>query len=520
MQNNSLSQKSTRRTRLLLALELMLLSVNAQASVIAKDSYTVASGQSVAIQLVNANETVEITSDPRNGTLKSNGDGSYTYTPKTNFTGSDSFSFAVDIAADPGADPYSSPIIGRSTVIIQVTDTSSIDPETNPNESAAISSIQDSKEFTEFNKYYAQLSTENQQLVAASITPLQTAAQLNTSLSQSSAQAKNASTRMNSLRSASITPGLQVNLNGHGFNPFAAGDDFSNELFDGRLGVYVNGEYGEGNRVSTKYEVGSDSDNYGFTAGADYRISNDWIAGAAFGYSESDSVYNRDAGAMMNYAYSGTIYTSYNLTDNFHVDGVFTATGNQYDSSRNVFIPDASGNLTQVQARSNFWGDQQRFSIGAGYSLPIDAFTVGLRARTEYGRVNIDSYKESGATANGSDLNLKVEEQFNDTVITAVGFDLSYAYSSSIGVFVPQINLDWEHEFKNDSRDISVHYLIDPTTAYKITTNSPDRDYLNFRAGVSAMFAHGLSAFVQYETLLENRYDALHTGRFGVRWDF
>jgi outer membrane lipase/esterase len=505
-----------------LALLLLLTHSHLQAAIVVQDSYSVTTGQAVKITLVNANEPVSITSSTQHGKLVSNGDGSYTYTPDSDYSGQDSFAFAVDIASDAGTDPDSSgfPITGSGTVsLFVISDTSSV--STSPNVNQSIGTTCSSGSFSEFCKDYENLSPENQRLVAESITPLQTAAQLNTSISQSSAQTQNASTRLQALRSSGMTTGLQVNLNGQSFNPVAAGDDgFSNELFDGRLGVYINGQYGEGNRVSTQYEVGSDSDNYGFTAGADYRINNDWVAGAAFGYAESDSVYNRDAGDLMNRAYSGTIYTSYNVTDNLHIDGVFTATGNKYESSRNVLIPDANGNLTRVQAQSNHWGDQQRFSIGAGYSLPIESFTLGLRARTEYGRVNIDSYREKGAEANGSNLNLSVEEQFNDTVITALGFDLSYAYSSSIGVFVPQINLDWEHEFKNDRRDIAVRYVIDPNTMYNITTNSPDRDYLNFRAGISAIFANNLSAFVQYETLLENRYDALHTGRFGIRWDF
>ncbi len=488
------------------------------ADIIAPASVSTMTGQPVNVIIADGDEEVKITSGPEHGSLTNHQNGWVTYVPDTGFSGTDSFVFAALL---PGV-----PVEGVGKVQILVS------ADNYPNEAQSIVTIidSDSPELQQFYKNLTEsgLSPEQQALIVQSITPLQTANQLNSSIIQMNRFTSQAAARIQTLRGGGQgrgqrqKQGVQVSLNGKHWNlaspnMASAGDDESAiDLFGGRLGFYVNGEYSEGDRVNTQLEVGSESENFSFAVGSDFWITDQWVAGAAFGFGESDNRYNRDAGSLLNRAYSGTLYTTYNVTENFYLDGVMTFTGNEYESSRNLLIPDENGDVSSVSAHSNHWGDQQRFSLGVGYSLPIDGWTFCVRGRAEYGRVNIDAYREKG----DSDLNLQVEEQFNDTVLTVLGADLSYSYSSSIGVFVPQINLDWEHEFKNDSRDISMRYVNDPTSPFLIKTNSPDRDYLNFRAGVSAIFAHGLSAFVQYETLLENRYDTLHTGRMGIRWDF
>lgn len=350
--------------------------------------------------------------------------------------------------------------------------------------------------------------------------PGQAAGQANSAFSQSSSQTSNMSNRMFELRKhlrddekdtklSALTPALSSLGSGAGDTYEAGG------LLDDRLGVYVNGEFSKGQRINTGRELGYDADNAGLTIGADYRLTDQFLMGAAFGYADDKSQFKLNRGQLLNRGYSGSIYGSYSVTDNFFVDGIFTYTHNDYDSERRLKFPSA-GKYVLGSSYSDHQGDQQRLSAGAGYQWPMGPWTLGLNARSEYGRVNIDPYAESGETP----YNLRFDKQFQQSVLSSLGWQVNYVYSTPWAVLQPQLNLDWWHEFMNNSRTILAYKANGPAYPGKIRTNDPDRDYLTLRAGVSAVFAHGLSSFMQYETLLENRYDTLHTARVGVRWDF
>jgi len=72
----------------------------------------------------------------------------------------------------------------------------------------------------------------------------------------------------------------------------------------------------------------------------------------------------------------------------------------------------------------------------------------------------------------------------------------------SSGVIVPQIRLDWVHEFEDDGEAITAQYLEDINqTKFKVETESLDSDYLDVSVGLSAQFPHGRSGFISYRTL-------------------
>jgi len=359
--------------------------------------------------------------------------------------------------------------------------------------------------------------------VIESLIPGQIAGQMNSSFSQSSSQSSGLAQRMLELRKQfkqENTPGMKLGANASSFGQMfggGAGDAMSaNALLDDRLGVYANGQFTKGNRITTEWEKGFGMDNAGLTLGADYRLTDDLVLGAAFGYTDDHSQYDNNGGRLLNRGYSGSLYGSYNVNDNWYVDSVFTYTLNDYDSDRWLLVPNEVGTLETRSSMSQHQGDQQRFSVGTGYDIPIGPWTVGLRGRTEYGRANIDRYGETGP----SPFNLRVDKQFNDSVQTILGTQLSYALSMPWGVLQPQVNFDWQHEFKNDSREILTSFNFNNVLPFVMRTNNPDRDSFMLRAGMNAVLAHGISSFMQYETLLDHRYDTQHTARLGVRWDF
>jgi outer membrane autotransporter protein len=137
----------------------------------------------------------------------------------------------------------------------------------------------------------------------------------------------------------------------------------------------------------------------------------------------------------------------------------------------------------------------------------VAGLTLGPIARLNYSRADLDGYQENiDSTDAGSGLALSVEGQKITSFSTVLGGQVSYAISLPWGVVLPQLRLEWEHEFENDSRTIRANFLEDPTpddtSQIQLLTDAPDRDFFNIAAGVSAVLRRGLSAFVQYQTVI------------------
>ena len=155
--------------------------------------------------------------------------------------------------------------------------------------------------------------------------------------------------------------------------------------------------------------------------------------------------------------------------------------------------------------------------LAGGYDFNFGALTLGVRTKAQYSHMQVNQYSEIGV----SGLNLAVNQQKNQSMLTELGGQLNYAISTSFGVVQPQLNFDWNHEFMNNTRDVISRFVGDSSgTAFMINTNTPDRDYFNLRPGISTVFPNGLSSFVNYETLLGYRYGTIHSVNAGVRLEF
>jgi outer membrane autotransporter protein len=158
-------------------------------------------------------------------------------------------------------------------------------------------------------------------------------------------------------------------------------------------------------------------------------------------------------------------------------------------------------------------------SFGTGYDFSTGGFTFGPFARVNYIMVDIDGYREEiDNTDPGFGLVLEFESQDVESLTSVVGAQASYAISTGLGVLLPQVRFEWEHEFKDESRTITARFVADPTrTPIEYVTDNPDRDFFNVGVGLSAIFRVGLSAFVHYETVLGLEDVTVHDIVLGVR---
>lgn len=279
-----------------------------------------------------------------------------------------------------------------------------------------------------------------------------------------------------------------------------------------RLGAFINGNFIFGDRDRTDRQDGFDFDSKGVTAGVDYRLTDSVVLGIAFGHVSSDVDIDGFGGELDSDSYNMSTFGTYYLGD-FYVDGIFSYGWNDYDATRRIVYPSVN-----TAAKSDTDSQQYAINVGAGYDFHMNGFTLGPIGHVQYLHTDIDGYEESGAEGGHS---LTVSDQTIKSLLISLGGRVNYAVSTRIGVFVPELRFEWNHEFENDTRFVEARYSFDPfNTVFGIPTDAPDRNYFTFGAGVSSTFAHGISGFVDYQTLVGLTDVSSHMVTAGIRVEF
>ena len=268
-----------------------------------------------------------------------------------------------------------------------------------------------------------------------------------------------------------------------------------------RWGSFVNATVIAGDKDKTGKETGFNFRSEGITAGADYRISDKLVVGGALGYAGKDSDFKGNAGNMDIDNWHLSTYGSYYRSEAFYLDGLIRLGKNNIDTRRRINLP---GDPLQ-EGVGDTTGWEYAISLSGGYEYSRNALTFGPYGRLGYIRTSINSYTESasnpGGTGSGSVLT--IDNQDVDSITAALGSQLSYAISARNAVYLLQLNGEWEHEFRDNSRTIAAQFAYDPTrTSFDIASDSPDRNYFNLGLGVTAVFANGRSGFLHYESRL------------------
>ncbi|HHJ38531.1 MAG TPA: autotransporter outer membrane beta-barrel domain-containing protein [Methylothermaceae bacterium] len=306
--------------------------------------------------------------------------------------------------------------------------------------------------------------------------------------------------------------GVQLFRNGNPLKGGNAGDDTD----FGKIGIWLNTSYHIGDVDSTFSHRGFNFENWGVTAGADYRFTENLVAGGSFSYITSDNDFDGDGGGSNNDSYIGSIYGSYYITDAFYVDGIASYGGINFDITRNIryAIP---GDTVETRARADTNGEQYGFALSTGYQLHWQSLNFTPYLRFSYLGFHVDDYKEKG----GNGWGMRFREQNTRSVKTVLGAQTSYAISLPWLVLTPQFRAEWHHEYKDNARNITASFLGDPVAQeFLIKTPKPDRNYATFGVDFAATFAHGASAFVNYEALVGYRNVSSHKIMLGARLDF
>ncbi len=279
-----------------------------------------------------------------------------------------------------------------------------------------------------------------------------------------------------------------------------------------RLGFFINGSGSFGDRNTTVDELGFDFSTDGITTGIDYRVSDEMVFGGALGYVSTGMDFENTRGKQDVKGYSLSAYGSWYQSENLYIDGILSYSTNNFDMTRHIKF-----GTTDVSTQGDTDGSEYALSIGAAYEINQGALYLGPFARINYINAKIDAFQENST----SGVELSYDKQTIESLATLIGIQASYAVSTQFGVVMPHARLEWAHEFKHDSHNITAHFLNDPASGrFSIGTDDPDRNFFNLGFGVSAVFTEGKTAFVYYEKVLDR--DNLNNNSVvaGVRFEF
>ena len=285
----------------------------------------------------------------------------------------------------------------------------------------------------------------------------------------------------------------------------------------GRLGVFVNGRFISGDEDEDTFQDGFDFDTWDLMAGVDYRFSDNLVAGIALNYADGDIDYDNNRGSLDVDAWGILAYGSYFLDSGLFFEGSLGYTDLDYSMTRNVTYT-VAGSSADQQMQSNPDGSLLAMSVGVGQAYQHKSWSFTPSLRFDYLENDVDSYSESSTNllSTGGAMALAVKSANYESMTANLGVQIARAQNISGGVLVPQIRIDWVHEFEDDGVGVKAHYLNDINrTSFKVETTALDADYFDLSLGVSAQLANGKSGFISYRTLLGYEglsYDSIQLG--------
>jgi uncharacterized protein YhjY with autotransporter beta-barrel domain len=288
------------------------------------------------------------------------------------------------------------------------------------------------------------------------------------------------------------------------------------EKLMGPWNLYVAGDYENFHKRVTTFEPGYDNDIWRGALGADYGVSNSLLIGGALRYAHEDGDF-RGAGNFDSDAYGFLLHANYLPAEKFFLDTSFGYMRKNASMRRAVFFNSGAGSVNIGNARGKPDSNEFQAGVNGGYDFNFQNVTVGPRLGLNYKHDHVDGYREKGSTG----LEFSYNDQNQNSLTTNLGVHGSVAISTSIGVLVPQVALEYLHEFLDPQRKIRFKFAEDLNSlTFKFENDRPDRNYFNLGGGLVLQLARGIAPFVNYRALVGYRDQSSHRVTAGVRIEF
>lgn len=330
--------------------------------------------------------------------------------------------------------------------------------------------------------------------------------------------------RLDALRKAAknaTNARFQFDMNGQtlitGLQNDTGGGASADQQAGSRLSGFATALYTSTEQTETTTLAGFKGKTYGAVFGADYRFADNAFAGGALRYAQSDFDLSGNGGSLDASDLNLTLYGTYYPLSQWNLDWTLHYGQGNFDLSRRIDFTVGTLTVNEI-ADSSTNGSQYGISVGSGYEWVFKGGALAqLNATFRYNQAKTDTYNETSAGG----YNLRVEGQSVDTLLGKFGAQGSKAFSFKWGVLIPQINVDYIHEFIDDGEDINATFVSDPfNTQFVFTTEKRDTSYFTTAIGVVTLLPGGFTAYMQYETYLQMENYKQSVWSLGARMEF
>ncbi|MBB6249812.1 autotransporter domain-containing protein [Nitrospirillum iridis] len=211
---------------------------------------------------------------------------------------------------------------------------------------------------------------------------------------------------------------------------------------DGRVGIFLYGNYGTGDRDAITGQMGYSYNSYTGAAGIDYKVSDTVTTGLALGYGDNRLNFQNGFGKDELHAYNLMAYATAQMGA-FYADGMLSYGYDEFTQMRRQtgFAPQPWGNAAPS-------GNTYGASLSGGYTVNLGGLSFGPTAGFRYARASIHGYTEKDAGA----LALTVPDFDAESLRGQVGAQAAVPFVVGDVVVAPQVQVGLQHEFLNSGR--------------------------------------------------------------------
>jgi outer membrane lipase/esterase len=261
-------------------------------------------------------------------------------------------------------------------------------------------------------------------------------------------------------------------------------------------------------------ERGYDRDEWGAELGFDYRVSDALVLGALLVWETADTEFDREnpgvnfvplenAGAIDTDRFGVTLFAALDVGARSYLQFAAGYLAADHDVTRNVVFQE-SGRVvpqTNVRTSANVDGTDAFVSALWGYLGERDGWTFGPYLGLLYARSETDSYTERDLT--GSGLALAVDDYERESLLGTVGVRVGRGFAFGGGILLPEVRVEYLHEFERDAEQASTSLLFDTAAnVFALEGDDPDRDYFTAGAGLVFLLPNGWMPFIDYQATL------------------
>ncbi len=241
---------------------------------------------------------------------------------------------------------------------------------------------------------------------------------------------------------------------------------------------------------------GFDYDMAGGAAGIDWRVSDQFLAGVALGYSRGTFTLNQRADSGTINSLRTAVYGRY-ADGPLRLSGVLDYAWNQYDSDRRVLALDG----TAQQATAHYDGHEIGVAAEAGYRLDLGGTLVEPLAGLNFVSLHQDAFTEQG----GGSFGLSSDGATFNSLRSTIGVRMARPIPLGDGIVVtPEARARWGHEFLDEQPMLDTRLISVPGGSIAVRGAGLGRDAALLGGGITAAIGTNMALFVNYDAELRD----------------